>query len=274
MHSCRVCGRFGFREIGSQRIDMKGKNTFGLIGYPLSHSFSKKYFTEKFKKEGIFNSHYELFPLEQIHELPDLIKNNPTLKGLNVTIPYKKAVFPFLNEIDLAAEEIGAVNTIKIENGKLKGYNTDVYGFEITLLEFLPKNAIPNIEALVLGSGGAAKAIIYVLKKLNIPYKIISRSRLNGHLTYGAIDKRIMETHHLIVNATPVGMYPYLDDSPMIPYEHLSHNHFLYDLVYNPEKTLFLAKGEMQNAKIYNGLKMLYLQAEKAWEIWSLVSKH
>lgn len=248
---------------------MKYYNIFGLIGYPISHSFSKKYFTEKFKKEGIPNCSYELFPLEKIELLPNLLKSQPNLKGLNVTIPYKQSVLPFLDKIDPDAKEVGAVNTIKIENNILTGYNTDVYGFENSLLDFLNQSSKSPSSALILGNGGAAKAVCYVLKKLKITYQIVSRSIQRGDLTYQDLKESHLQEATLIINTTPLGMYPNIDSCPSIPYEYLSEQHFLYDLVYNPEKTLFLARGEKRGSKICNGFKMLHLQAEKAWNIWS-----
>jgi len=240
---------------------------FGLIGFPLSHSFSKKYFTKKFQNEDILDCEYELYPLETIEQLTQLLKMHPELKGLNVTIPYKQAVFPFLNEIEESAAAVGAVNVIKIENGKLKGYNSDVYGFEQSLRHFLKKQLIKN--ALILGTGGAAKAIAYVLKKLAIDFKKISRSPEKGDLIYSELNKTVVEQHPLIINTTPLGTYPNTEIYPNLPYNNLTPNHFLFDLVYNPEKTLFLSKGEQKGAHICNGLAMLHLQAEKAWEIWN-----
>ena len=246
------------------------KRLFTLIGYPLSHSFSKKYFTQKFAKENIPNHEYDLSPLENIASFPYLISSNPDLVGLNVTIPYKEKVLPFLDEISEEAEAIGAVNTIKIQDGKLMGYNTDVYGFEKSLLDFLQKRGRNLVEnALVLGTGGAAKAVIFILKKLGIRPLTVSRNAERGDLTYEDLDSVIFEECRLIVNTTPLGMLPRTDTFPKLPYERMNANYFLYDLVYNPEKTLFLAKGEEQGAAIKNGLEMLHLQAEKSWEIWN-----
>jgi len=246
-------------------------NVFGLIGYPLSHSFSKKYFSQKFEKEGITDATYELFSLGQIEELPPLIARYANLKGLNVTIPYKQAVFPFLNEIDAEAEAVGAVNTIKIRDGRLTGYNSDVYGFEKSLLELLQeRQANPKeLRALVLGTGGAAKAVVFVLKKLGIAYWLVSRNRQRGDLAYEDVSAEILNDHHLLINTTPLGMAPNLDTCPALPYEALTAQHLLYDLVYNPEETRFLRKGKQQNAATRNGLQMLYLQAERSWEIWN-----
>jgi len=249
----------------------KQKRQFTLIGYPLSHSFSEKYFTQKFEREKIPNHTYSLSPLTSIEEFPKLIAANPNLVGLNVTIPYKEQVIPYLDEISEEAQAIGAVNTIKVEHGKLKGYNTDVYGFETSLLNFLQKeNKKITVEnALVLGTGGAAKAVVFILKKLGIDPILVSRRQKSGDLTYSDLDTPIFEECRLIVNTTPLGMLPNLDSFPDLPYNRLNKNFFLYDLVYNPEKTVFLKRGESQKAAIMNGLEMLHLQAEKSWEIWN-----
>ncbi len=244
-------------------------NIYGLIGYPLSHSFSKKYFTEKFQQMGIADTHtYELFELADIQTFPQLIASQPDLCGLNVTIPHKQAVMPFLDGLDASAEKVGAVNVIKIgEGGKLIGYNSDYYGFKTSLEEFIPADV--SLKALVLGNGGAAKAVVAALKDLSIPYKIVSRTKSADALGYEDLATEICN-YQLIINSSPVGTYPKADACPDIPYEQLTSEHYLYDLVYNPVQTLFLQKGEEQGAKIHNGLKMLHLQAEKAWEIWNL----
>jgi len=251
---------------------MKSGRLFGLIGYPLSHSFSKKYFTQKFENEGITNCRYDLFPLKKIEELPELINTHPHLNGLNVTIPYKETVFDYLDDVEEEAKVIGAVNTIKIENGLLCGYNTDVFGFEQSLRDFLKlpitKAQLPSLKALLLGTGGAAKAVAYVLKKLGIGFQVVSRQPGKADLTYEDMDARLLKNHLLIVNTTPLGMAPNVEKCPAIPYEFLTDLHFLYDLVYNPERTLFLIKGAEKGSRTCNGLKMLYLQAEKAWKIW------
>lgn len=241
-------------------------NQFGLIGYPLSHSFSKKYFTDKFEKEGISKCQYDLFPLENLDDFPKLLLKTPFLVGLNVTIPYKEQIFKYLTEIDEAAQSVGAVNTIKITDSKLKGYNTDIYGFEKSLKNFLGDKK--QGEALILGTGGAAKAVAYILNKMEIIFKYVSRRPQEGNLQYEDLNKNIIENHFLIINTTPLGMAPNLDTCPPIPYSYLNASHFLYDLVYNPEKTLFLNRGAEIGAQTKNGLEMLYLQAEKAWEIW------
>jgi shikimate dehydrogenase len=242
---------------------------FGLIGKKLTHSFSKKYFTEKFERENIREVVYELFELPNIDDLPQLIEEQENLKGLNVTIPYKLEVLPFLYEIDPAAERIGAVNVIKIqENKKLKGYNSDYYGFKLSVEKFLAGNT--NVKALILGTGGASKAVKVALEDLDIPYLYVSRhSEKPNILTYKQLDEDIFLSHQLIINTTPLGMYPLIETCPEIPYHLLGENHYLYDLVYNPENTLFVQKGTEKGAKTINGLEMLYLQAEKSWEIWN-----
>ncbi|HFB99450.1 MAG TPA: shikimate dehydrogenase [Phaeodactylibacter sp.] len=252
------------------------KREFTLIGYPLSHSFSKKYFTQKFEKENIPDCEYTLSPLENIKDFPRLLTSFSNLVGLNVTIPYKEKVIPYLDEISEEAQAIGAVNTIKIENGQLKGYNTDVYGFEKSLLSFLQKkqndtsNQKITIEnALVLGTGGAAKAVVYVLKKIGIEPILVSRQSGKGDLTYADLDTPIFSECKLIVNATPLGMSPNLQSHPNLPYHRLNKDYFLYDLVYNPEKTVFLMLGNSKGAATKNGLEMLHLQAEKAWKFWT-----
>jgi shikimate dehydrogenase len=242
---------------------------FGLIGYPLSHSFSKKYFSEKFKKEGISGCQYELFPLETIDQFPELIRDQPELSGLNVTIPYKQLVIPFLDEMDEAAASVGAVNTIAINQGKLKGYNTDIYGFELSLRHLLASAEQFPEKALVLGTGGAAQAVNYVLKKLNIDFKTVSRRADKGNFTYNDIGDKIIGEHLLIINTTPLGMSPNINNLPLIPYPSIGPEHFLFDLVYNPAVTAFLQKGKIAGAAISNGLEMLHLQAEKAWDIWN-----
>ena len=240
---------------------------YGLIGYPLSHSFSKKYFGDKFIQEDIKDHSYSLFPIERIDGLPLLLQSFPDLKGLNVTIPYKEYVLDFLDEIDEDAAAIGAVNTITINNGKLKGYNTDVYGFKISLLNLIGKTKIEN--GLILGTGGAAKACAYILSKLEIPFKYVSRTKKEGQFVYSELSEQVINNHQLIINTSPLGMYPKIHSCPDIPYHNLSTKHYLYDLVYNPEVSEFLKRGKEQGAAIKNGLEMLHLQAEKAWEIWN-----
>ncbi|MFK7947289.1 MAG: shikimate dehydrogenase [Saprospiraceae bacterium] len=245
-------------------------NLYGLIGYPLSHSFSKGYFAKKFEKEGIENCFYDSFPLENIDLLPQLLAANPNFVGINVTLPYKQQVIPFLDELDENAAAIGAVNTIKFQDGKLIGFNTDVYGFEQSLLPIINKKYTEktSLKSLVLGTGGAAKAIFYILKKNNLNPTFVSRTAKPNQLTYKDLNKEIIDESQIIINTTPLGMSPNIDTCPDLPYELLTNNHILYDLVYNPEVTLFLQKGFDQKATIKNGLEMLHLQAEKSWEIW------
>jgi shikimate dehydrogenase len=247
------------------------KRQFTLIGYPLSHSFSEKYFTEKFEREKIMDHEYFLSPLEKIEDFPKLLAAHPNLAGINVTIPYKEKVIPFLDEISAEAKAIGAVNTIKIKDGKLKGFNTDVYGFEKSLVDFLTKQEkkISVKKALVLGTGGAAKAVVYILKKIGIEPILVSRKEGKGDLIYRDLDTIIFDEYRLIVNTTPLGMLPRLESYPDLPFYRINTKYHLYDLVYNPEKTVFLKRGKIQGAAIKNGLEMLHLQAEKAWEIWN-----
>jgi shikimate dehydrogenase len=242
--------------------------TYGLIGYRLSHSFSKKYFNEKFEKEHIADCVYENFPLETIKDFPSLLQTTPGLKGCNVTIPYKEEIIPYLNELDAAAKEIGAVNVVKIlPDGKLIGYNSDYYGFKTSLEKFIPSGQ--SFRALILGTGGAAKAVAVALKDLGIQYKYVSRSKGEGVLSYDEIDEKTLQQHSIIVNTSPLGMYPDVDSFPAIPYHYLTDKHYLYDLVYNPEVTTFMRKGQASGAHVVNGLEMLVGQAEKAWEIWN-----
>lgn len=244
----------------------KERFKFGLVGKAISYSFSRGYFDEKFKNLNLSSHSYENFDLDTINEISELLTNTAYLKGLNVTIPYKEDVIPYLDSIDKSAKEIGAVNTIKIVNKKLKGYNTDAYGFETSLEPFL-KNSHKN--ALILGTGGASKAIAYVLNKLKIDFKFVSRSGKNNGFTYDDLNADIVKAHTLIINCSPVGTFPDIDKKPKIPYTGINEKHLLYDLIYNPEKTAFLSAGEKQGAQICNGLRMLELQAEKAWEIWN-----
>ncbi|NLR81837.1 shikimate dehydrogenase family protein [Chitinophaga eiseniae] len=239
---------------------------YGLIGYPLSHSFSKGFFKEKFEKENITGCQYENYPIPGITEFTTLLEEHPQLQGLNVTIPYKEVVIPFLDELSDAAARIGAVNCIHFNGGKKTGYNTDVIGFTKSLQPLLQPH---HTQALVLGTGGAAKAIMYALEQLGITYTIVSRRPENGAIAYEALDQATMEAHTVIVNTTPLGMYPKVDTFPEIPYQYLSSRHLLYDLVYNPAETAFLQKGAAQGATIKNGHEMLILQAEASWEIWN-----
>lgn len=244
--------------------DLKPKHKFGLIGKDISYSFSKNYFTLKFKKLGLNDYEYVNFDLKSIDEFKDLISKE--LKGLNVTIPYKESIINFLDEIDDEAKLIGAVNTIKIDKrGRLTGFNTDVYGFEESLKPKLKKS---HKKALVLGTGGASKAVCYVLDKLKIDYLLVSRSPGKTQISYTDLNRSLLEKYTIIINCTPLGTYPKVEEYPKIPYDCITKKHLLYDLIYNPEKTQFLKEGEKRGADISNGLKMLELQAEKSWKIW------
>jgi len=242
---------------------------FGLIGSTVSHSFSKSYFDEKFFQEGLRDYHYDLYPLTSIDALPDLLKEIPALCGLNVTIPYKEQVMIYLSVIDPAAREIGAVNVIKITDGKLTGYNTDSDAFRETIEKWFPNPS--GSQALVLGTGGSAKAVQVALKKLNIPFETVSREKGQGDHVYADLGKKskILSTRNLVINTTPLGMSPNTNACPPIDYEMLGENHYVYDLIYNPARTLFLQKAEMHGCTIKNGLEMLHIQAEKAWKIWN-----
>lgn len=244
---------------------------FGLIGFPLSHSFSKKFFTEKFKDEQIPDCAYELFPIQDVNLLPALISSDPELRGLNVTIPHKLGVLPFLQEIDDAAAQIGAVNCISInrtgDEVSLKGHNTDAYGFENSLKPLLAPH---HTKALIFGDGGAAKAVKYVLNKLEIPFLSVTRKPVDHSISYAGITGELLQEYTVLINTTPLGMSPNVADSPAIPYEALSAQHLVYDLVYNPEETAFMAKAKSSGAAVKNGLEMLYLQAERSWSIWNL----
>ncbi len=241
---------------------------FGLIGYPLGHSFSKKYFEDKFAKGHLVDCNFELYPLAQIEAYESLIAEEPNLAGLAVTIPYKEKVIPFLTKITDAAKEIGAVNCIQFDNDETIGYNTDVIGFENSLLPLLQPH---HTNALVLGTGGASKAVQYVLKKMGIQFLLVSRNKVqigNG-ITYNEINEAIMQANLLVINCTPLGMSPNEDAMPALPYQYLTTKHLLYDLIYKPEKTIFLQEGEKHEAAIKNGFEMLILQAEENWKIWN-----
>ena len=238
---------------------------YGLLGKTLKHSFSKAYFTNKFSALHI-DSRYENFELAAINELPQLLKSHPFLEGLNVTIPYKEEVLPFLHNKNDIVKEIDACNCIKISDGKLIGYNTDVVGFQRSLEKVLEPH---HKKALVLGTGGAAKAVQYALKKIGILYTEVSRVKKESAITYDEVNEQILSDHQLIVNTSPIGMFPNIEEMPPIPYDYIAPGHLLFDLIYNPEKTLFLKKGEEMGAKIANGKEMLILQAEESWRIWN-----
>lgn len=239
---------------------------YGLIGKKLGHSFSKKYFTKKFDDLRL-KAQYDLFELSQIDELTDLFDAQPHLRGLNVTIPYKSEVIPFMDELSPEAAAVQAVNTILFDKGKRIGHNSDVYGFSKSL-ETLIQNE-PISQSLILGTGGAAKAVAYVLALKKIPFKYVSRNPQSAQqISYESLTKDILRRFPLIINTTPLGMYPQVDTAPAIDYHSLDHRHFLFDLIYNPEQTLFMKKGLAQGATVQNGMEMLILQAEKSWEIW------
>ncbi len=244
---------------------------YGLIGYPLTHSFSVRYFSEKFEREGITDCSYDNFPLEKIELLPRLIAEDERLVGLNVTIPYKEKVIPYLDQVDEEINIIGAVNTIKIirlkGNIRLKGYNTDVFGFGVSLKPFLKEH---YRSALILGTGGASKAAAYVLNRLGFEIKVVSRNpRSSNQISYTQVTPEIITAARVIVNTSPVGMYPGVDVCPDLPYEYLTPDHVLFDMIYNPPETMFLTRGRKMGAKVINGLQMLHLQAEKSWKIWN-----
>ena len=240
---------------------------FGLIGYPLSHSFSQKFFTEKFLKENIVNAQYANFPIPSIESFAALWKEHPNLEGLNVTIPYKKEVIAFLQHSSPVVESIKACNCIRKFNNELYGYNTDVIGFEKSLLPFLQSH---HTHALILGTGGASAAVQWVLQKLNIQYQVVSRKgNAVANLSYEQLTKSIIETHTLIINTSPLGMFPNVNEAPPIAYEGITAQHHLYDLVYNPTETLFMKNGLAKGATVQNGLAMLHIQAEESWAIWN-----
>ena len=243
---------------------------FGLIGFPLSASFSKQFFLDKFSKENINDCKYQLHPIPSANEVMDLIEADALLCGLNVTIPHKVAVMPYLTELDEAAEKIGAVNCIAIDQSgdkpHLKGYNTDVYGFEKSLKPLLKPH---HTKALIFGDGGAAQAVKYVFNQLKIPFISVVRNAQTNAVLYSSVTKDVLEECTILVNTTPLGMYPNVDSYPTIPYQHLTEKHLAYDLVYNPEETEFLTKVKAQGGTTKSGLEMLHLQAERSWEIWN-----
>ncbi|MBO6880415.1 shikimate dehydrogenase [Winogradskyella sp.] len=245
----------------------KSKYKFGLVGRDISYSFSRGYFADKFENEGLPHT-YVNFDLQSIEELDDVIKNTPNLKGLNVTIPYKEDVIPMLDDLNKRARKIGAVNTIRITRyQKLIGYNTDYYGFKNSLQPHLKKH---HKRALILGTGGASKAIAHALKKLKIQYDYVSRSEKEGvKFLYSDLTDDIISSYTIIINCTPIGTFPNVNECPDIPYEAITEMHILYDLIYNPEQTKFLSCGDIKGATTINGLEMLKLQAEKSWHIWN-----
>lgn len=242
---------------------------FGLIGFPLSHSFSADYFNSKFRELGLKDHIYKLFPIDSISELKKLLISEPDLTGLNVTIPYKEKVLSFLNDISSEAKEIGAVNCIRIREGKLTGYNTDCFGFEKAYLNPIIRK---SSTVLILGNGGASKSVQFVLKKHHITYLVLSRTKSDQTITYEEVTSEIINNHKVIINTTSLGMFPDIGSLPPINYQYLSAQHILIDLIYNPEITEFLKRGLLQECKLYNGLSMLRFQAEKAWEIWESIN--
>ena len=236
--------------------------TYGLIGRNLSHSFSYKYFQEKFFKEQLSDCQYLNFEIEDISSLRELVREN-NIKGLNITIPFKEKAIPFLDKLSKDAAEIGAVNTIEIKGEKLIGHNTDVFGFAQSFIPLLKERK----NALILGNGGASKCVQFVLKKNNVDFIVASR---NSDFTLAEMTEETIQKHSIIINTTPLGMYPKTDRFPHLPYNAINSKHLVYDLVYNPEQSTFLRKAKAKNAEIKNGKQMLYLQAEKSWKIWNL----
>ena len=247
---------------------MNNKYKLGLIGRNISYSFSRKYFTEKFAELGLTNHKYYNFDIPEIEEFPFLLyQKKDEFFGLNVTIPYKEVIIKYLDEVDNEAKKIGAVNTIKVtKNEKLIGYNTDVYGFMQSIQPLLKEH---HKKALILGTGGASKAVAYALEKLNIPYTFVSRKVADKMFLYSVLNEAILNEYTVVINCTPLGTYPNINDAPNIPYQFITDKHLLFDLIYNPEETKFLNEGKKRGATIKNGYEMLVLQAEKAWEIWN-----
>jgi shikimate dehydrogenase len=242
--------------------------TYGTIGFPLTHSFSKQYFTEKIEREGITDAAYYSFPLKTIDEFPEFLKNNPTLRGLAITIPYKEKILQYVTHLSDEVKQIGAANCIKVSENVLTAYNTDIIGFEKSFI----KNLKPvHKKALVLGIGGASKAVQYVLKKQHIDFLVVSRNEMDADnfIQYNEITAGIIKEYHIIINATPLGMSPAEDTCPDLPYNLFTPDHYLFDLVYKPPKTLFLQKGEEQGAIVINGFEMLLIQAEENWIRWN-----
>ena len=239
---------------------------YALLGHPLKHSFSRDLFTKKFEYEGL-DCRFQNYDIQSVERILDIIAKHPELCGFNVTIPYKESIIPLLDDIDPTAKEIGAVNTVKVENGKTKGYNTDIYGFNVLLERALKGRTIEH--ALVLGTGGASKAVQYVLRQRNIPFSTVSRSAEKGTFTYDTLTDETLKKSHLIINTTPLGMMPRIDDFPEIHYQALSNKHILIDLIYNPKQTAFMELGHTWGAKVYNGWQMFEEQAKKSWELFN-----
>lgn len=243
---------------------------FGLIGYPLGHSFSRSYFSEKFKKLGLTDHQYDLFEMEYLKDFPMLWDRNRDLVGVNVTVPYKETVIPFLDRLDSSGHKVGAVNVVKREQDQLIGYNSDFYGFKVSIQNYFQDKEMVK-SALVLGSGGASKAVEAVLIDLDIDYYIVSRLADKGDYTYQDLknDPSLVREVQMIINSTPLGMHPKIDSCPSIPFGALHADQYIYDLVYNPEETTLMKEARKRGARTKNGLEMLYLQADRAWEIWS-----
>jgi shikimate dehydrogenase len=243
---------------------------FGLIGYPLTHSFSQRFFTEKFEREGIVDCVYTNFSLPSIEALPAVLADTE-LRGLNVTIPYKEKVLDYLDDLSPVARAVGACNCIRIESGRMVGHNTDAVGFERSLQPLIIDSYYPHPRVLILGRGGAAKAVEYVVKRMGLEYRMVIRGVKKDptDLHYEEVDEAIVSRYKLIINTTPLGMYPHVDECAPLPYEAIGPDHILFDLIYNPAKTLFLLKGEERGAVVKNGHEMLVLQAEESWRIWN-----
>lgn len=243
------------------------KKIYGLIGRNIEYSFSKKYFTDRFEKDNLLDYSYVNFDIQDINEFPEIIKNNPNIAGLNVTIPYKESILPFLDKISKKATQIGAVNVIKItKNNKLKGYNSDYYGFKKSIEPLLLPH---HKKALILGTGGAAKAVAFALQELDILYTFVSREATENTIDYDRLNATTFDNFQIVINCTPVGTSPNTKEFPLIPYQFFTEKHLAYDLIYNPEETQFLKKVKKKGALTKNGLQMLILQAEKAWKIWN-----
>lgn len=241
-------------------------NWFGLLGRNIEYSFSRTYFADKFEKQQLLHCRYVNFDVQDIEQLPSIFVQYPNLKGFNVTIPYKQAIIPFLNKIADNAKEIGAVNCVKVTPPGLEGHNTDAFGFQTAIEKILQPN---HKNALILGTGGASKAVKYALKKMGIAFQLVSRKPQDGELRYEDLNESIFNEYQIIINTTPLGTYPNIEECPPIPYSFFNENHLAMDLIYNPEKTLFLKSAEANGATILNGLNMLVHQAEKSWEIWN-----
>jgi shikimate dehydrogenase len=239
---------------------------YGLLGKNIEYSFSRNYFSDKFEKQQLHHCRYVNFDVKDIEQLPSILEEHPNLKGFNVTIPFKQTIIPFLNKIADNAKEIGAVNCVKATPLGLEGHNTDAFGFQIAIEKLLQPH---HNKALILGTGGASKALKYALKNMKIAFQLVSRTPQDGELQYEELNERIFKEHPIIINTTPLGTHPNIDECPPIPYSFFNENHLAMDLIYNPDKTLFLKNAEMNGATICNGLDMLIHQAEKSWEIWN-----